>query len=112
MAKGQTYTDYRGQTFPFDVVSDQYTGQVRISLHGFTQAIPREAWLDALAEKGMMDGLVRNFMDNLKQYEARKMSSMSSTLMAGPLGADYGVKPQSKPVTASSKPSLLLLCED
>lgn len=105
---------------PFDVQEDPYTRQVRISAHGFTQAVPLEVWYSALAERGMMDDLVRNFLENLKRWESSRINSTVDMLMnpytmetrlVAPKGKPL-IAPQSKPVTASSKPNLLLLCED
>jgi hypothetical protein len=96
---------------PFDVREDQYTGDVRLSYQDYHQAIDRETWYRAKSERGMMDHLIENFMEQYRHMEAGRRSQMSAYAM-------YPLKEAKQIIASTPKPNkepepnkTLLLCD-
>jgi hypothetical protein len=96
---------------PFDVREDQYTGDVRLSYQDYNQAIDRETWYRAKSERGMMDRLIENFMEQYRRLEASRRKQMSAYAMNPLREAKQIIAPTPGPNREPKPNKTLLLCD-
>jgi hypothetical protein len=96
---------------PFDVYEDHYTGQVRLRYGDYQQAIEKHIWHEAKSERGMMDRLIENFMEQYRHMEAGRRNQMSAYAMNPLKEAKQTRTPTPRPKKDPEPNKTLLLCD-